>query len=266
MCQIVVDDPQASRRHAQLIVRAGSASVNDLGSVNGVFVDGVRIGTQPEPLLPGCRIVIGNELLQVDAGFPPRSRAAADTLSGEERTPPLREDHDEPTVRTLSSMLPPPPDDTGRTTPGVVPTQRVDAVEIFASIAMEAIRGGRAADAEQLLGVHLRALLAAAKGGRNPRPETVVRAVDLALELALTGRAGWSDFIVELLDTLRLPPGSREVMERLERAVRVGGSIDVGKLIRWARTLRHRIATLEVQDLDSLDRIERIIANSVRSR
>jgi hypothetical protein len=130
---------------------------------------------------------------------------------------------------------------------------------------MEAIRGGRAADAEQLLGIHLRTILVAAKGGVVPKPATLARAADLALELALTGRPVWVDFTVDLLSTLRSPPKSKETMDRLERAARLSGKIDVESIARWARMLRHRVATLEAQDLDRLDRLEALVVTLMRS-
>jgi len=260
-CHIVVDDARVSRRHAELVIRPGSATLRDLESANGVYVDGVKLGEEAEPLLPGSRVVIGNEAMEVGTGLPPSPREPADTLTGDETIPPpARGDDEEPTVRTLASFRPPPPAAEG---PGSIPTRRADAIELFAPIAMEAIRGGRAADAEQLLSVHLRTLLATAKSGTVPKPETVTRAVDLGLALALTGRAGWVGFVVELLDTLRAPPGARDVMDRIERASELTGHVDVGALTHWARTLRLRIATLDVRDLKQLDRIEALVASQM---
>ena len=40
---LVLDHPRVSRRHAQVVVRAGRVSLRDLGSSNGTFVNGVRI-------------------------------------------------------------------------------------------------------------------------------------------------------------------------------------------------------------------------------
>jgi hypothetical protein len=42
-CQLVVDDPQVSMRHAQLDVAEGGAWLADLRSTNGTFVDGRRL-------------------------------------------------------------------------------------------------------------------------------------------------------------------------------------------------------------------------------
>lgn len=43
-CDVVLEDGQVSHHHAHLAVEAGGAWVSDLGSTNGTFVDGTRIG------------------------------------------------------------------------------------------------------------------------------------------------------------------------------------------------------------------------------
>lgn len=42
-CEIAVDDPKVSRRHARITVAGSILSVEDLDSINGTFVDGERI-------------------------------------------------------------------------------------------------------------------------------------------------------------------------------------------------------------------------------
>ena len=59
-CDVVLSDPNVSRRHAE--IRAGSAAgtwtVRDLGSTNGVKVNGRRIDG-PSQLEPGDRLALG---------------------------------------------------------------------------------------------------------------------------------------------------------------------------------------------------------------
>src|ERR1700722_4640572 len=59
-CQLSLDDPLVSRRHALLTVHGGGVVVEDLGSRNGVEVNGKRIG-EPGPLSDGDRIKIGSQ-------------------------------------------------------------------------------------------------------------------------------------------------------------------------------------------------------------
>ena len=42
-CDLVLDDPECSRQHAELTVRANGVYVKDMGSTNGTFIDGIRI-------------------------------------------------------------------------------------------------------------------------------------------------------------------------------------------------------------------------------
>lgn len=43
-CGVVIDDATVSRQHARITIRDGAASIEDLASKNGTFVDGVRLG------------------------------------------------------------------------------------------------------------------------------------------------------------------------------------------------------------------------------
>src|SRR5450755_3716201 len=56
-CDIVVHTDQTSSRHAILVQSAGSYSIEDLESVNGVFVNGVQIRARTQ-LRPGDRVEI----------------------------------------------------------------------------------------------------------------------------------------------------------------------------------------------------------------
>jgi S-DNA-T family DNA segregation ATPase FtsK/SpoIIIE len=64
-CDVVLADADVSRRQARIEVRGTSITVHDLGSTNGTFVDGHRVGPGGVPLRPGCLISIGDSLLTV---------------------------------------------------------------------------------------------------------------------------------------------------------------------------------------------------------
>jgi hypothetical protein len=61
---VVLSDPEVSRRHAQLHFRDGKWILEDLRSRNGTTVNGVRVGRCE--LRPGDRLVIGGHELEVD--------------------------------------------------------------------------------------------------------------------------------------------------------------------------------------------------------
>ena len=54
---IVLQDPNVSRRHAELRREDGGWQVVDLGSTNGIKVNGRRVDHQP--LRPGDQVTIG---------------------------------------------------------------------------------------------------------------------------------------------------------------------------------------------------------------
>jgi pSer/pThr/pTyr-binding forkhead associated (FHA) protein len=61
-CDVVVDSPLVSARHCQLTQIPEGFVLDDLGSTNGTFVDGVRI-TSPTRVTPGESITLGRTLL-----------------------------------------------------------------------------------------------------------------------------------------------------------------------------------------------------------
>jgi uncharacterized membrane protein YdfJ with MMPL/SSD domain/pSer/pThr/pTyr-binding forkhead associated (FHA) protein len=59
------DDPELSRRHAQVFERDGRLFVEDLGSTNGTFVNGNRIQGRIE-LGPGDKLVVGSTAMELE--------------------------------------------------------------------------------------------------------------------------------------------------------------------------------------------------------
>jgi hypothetical protein len=59
---IVLQDPEASRRHARISWQGEQFAIEDMGSTNGTFVNGVQI-TAPKVLHPGDSIGIGQTAL-----------------------------------------------------------------------------------------------------------------------------------------------------------------------------------------------------------
>ncbi len=66
-CEIVLDDVGISRQHAQLRPRGGSWTIEDLGSTNGVIVNGEEIHGA-RGLQPGDRIELGSTEVVFEAG------------------------------------------------------------------------------------------------------------------------------------------------------------------------------------------------------
>jgi DNA-binding winged helix-turn-helix (wHTH) protein len=57
-CSVVIDANTVSRRHAQISISGGAASIQDLGSTNGTHVNGAPISS-PTPIVDGDEIAFG---------------------------------------------------------------------------------------------------------------------------------------------------------------------------------------------------------------
>lgn len=82
-CDLVIADPSVSRRHAHLLQRGEQIVVEDLGSSNGTFINGLRLSA-PAVLQPGDTLGLG-QVVRLKFDLPPRPIAPheAETLIGQ---------------------------------------------------------------------------------------------------------------------------------------------------------------------------------------
>ena len=85
-CDVVVDDPALSRRHLQLAPDGDAVVVSDLGSANGTWVDGQRLGS-PRTVRAGEQVVAGDTTLVVLARVAPGGGPSGDGVIGHDRSP-----------------------------------------------------------------------------------------------------------------------------------------------------------------------------------
>ena len=95
--EIVLDDPVVSRRHAAIRLTGDGASVEDLGSTHGTFVNDEKVMGR-RPLLTGDRVRFGDVVWVALSGLP---AAPADATIA----PDMRGDVPMPT-RVPSAILP----------------------------------------------------------------------------------------------------------------------------------------------------------------
>lgn len=72
---VTIDDPELSRRHAAVRPIEGGFEVEDLGSLNGTFVNGSRI-EGPTKLSGGDTIKLGQNVLELEAARAPATVAS----------------------------------------------------------------------------------------------------------------------------------------------------------------------------------------------
>jgi hypothetical protein len=228
-CQLSLDDPLVSRRHALLTVHGGGVVVEDLGSRNGVEVNGKRID-RPWPMSDGDRIKIGSQEMTLSGVVervpaPPRIPAARETRTASaqqtqnvtalvtEDMPDLGEDDgSQPTsVFGVVAYAPENPD------------RRVNSLSLVGALAEKALAMGRPEEAERLLQRALLETLAKAEQGGEVDADLAAKAAGYAARLAgATGRGAWVDYIFELYTARRatLPAGLVDELYAVVRKVK----------------------------------------------
>jgi pSer/pThr/pTyr-binding forkhead associated (FHA) protein len=202
-CAVVVGDPLASRRHAAITVGAESVIVRDLGSRNGVLVNGEEIG-QHHALSVGDLVTIGSQALLVlsilRAGEVERPPSGPPASGGPAHKPaPLgriavqkRAVTDAAALSTLSLSLP-----AARPAP---------AFRLIVEAARRALAADHPEKAERILADPLGEVLATLHGGHEVECEVFDLAVEQALCLCeATGRPAWADYVRDLYDHMRIP-------------------------------------------------------------
>ena len=66
VCQLVIDDTSVSREHASFSLSAERLMIKDLGSKNGTWIDGEKVGNQPVTIRLGQTVTLGKVKLRVD--------------------------------------------------------------------------------------------------------------------------------------------------------------------------------------------------------
>lgn len=221
-CHVLLDDAKVSRRHAKLTVHGDQVRVEDLGSMNGIYVNGVRVQTQ-QLLFDGDWLTAGNEEIEICIGEL-RRKTPARTMDEMTPVPPS-------SPAEADKRISEPPEDAET-------TQRSRALEILASIADRALGGGRVQDAEDLLKTTLLDVAQESNVGHSVEPETLDFAVQYALHLArATTRSRWLDYALDLLKAQRAPCTS-ERAQALKLTIAALPSVDVDRIHGYIQALR----------------------------
>jgi predicted component of type VI protein secretion system len=230
-CEIALDDPDVSRRHARLTAGEGGVRLEDLGSVNGVYVRGMRLSA-PRTLRDGDTFSVGrHEFTVVWRATPSDARS----LTGRRRnvqTAPVDQDVE---------------DDSYSTT-------RTDALELMAAVAEKAFAMGNAAQAEEFLSGQLHELLRENRVRSGP----VDTAFRYGAKLArATKKAEWVEYVFKLGRAARSPPPRETVVDLLALAKDGMPPFDLS-LLREYRAALQVAGTRDQAALDALRELERV--------
>ncbi|MDI3283740.1 FHA domain-containing protein [Polyangium sp. 15x6] len=277
-CQLALDDPLVSRRHALLTVRGDSVTIEDLGSRNGVSLNGTKI-EGPQKLSHGDHITIGGQEMVLEnipeeglSSVPesiafghPRSVARSarmPTVAGHEGFDTREDfwtDYTAPGVASQHNTAPTPSVNSANLATlaaNAQPDRHVNALSLIGSVADKALAMGRAEEAERILLRSLNDVLQKARDGQPPPVDLASTAAIYAAKLAsATGRGIWIDYIFDLYTRIdQLVPGT--VVDELYSAVRKVKTLDMGKMRAYTESLRSRSSSFSPSERFVQQRLE----------
>jgi len=244
-CQIVLDDGLVSRRHAQIKVDRQRAVLEDFGSVNGVFVNGVRILREQE-LHDGDVIKMGKQEMTLHsvaiAVMDASVRLAAETLHG-------------------GATLNRPGSSGGTRERAPSSPANSESFELLGNVAEKVLALGRGEEAERMLSGSLQALLSTSRSGGKIQNDVADKAAWYAVRLvSATHKALWADYVFELFMNLRRPlPGP--AVDELYSALRAVSGVDLTLLRNYVallQALQHSFGPNErflAQRIEGLERL-----------
>jgi predicted component of type VI protein secretion system len=291
-CQLSLDDPLVSRRHAVLRVRRDGVSVQDFGSRNGVLVNGTKIAGERE-LAVGDKIGIGSQEMVLHAatdahplatsGGEEVYRRATQTL-GAAYVVDLRSAVAElaaaggkpavtpappapPGAKDAAPASPKPPSHTpdpeGGSAPRPVPvpaqseaSRSVQSFALLGGVADKALAMGKAEEAERILQALLHDVLARAREGGAIDVGVTEPAARYAARLAgATAKASWVDYAFELYRRQRrvLPA---PVIDELYTVVRKVRNLELAGIRAYLDALREVSPSFGPADRFLVQRIE----------
>jgi len=246
-CQLSLDDPLVSRRHALLTVTAACVFIEDLQSRNGVLVNGRRIQSKVA-LEASDRLLIGAQELTLLVGRDGTSLASSSgNLANAKLTLPKMS-----TSEFRTNPPPAPIEVDGE--PSMV--RRADAFNLLGSVAEKALAMGRADEAERILASALNDAMDAARNGKKVGPSVVDVAARFAAKLATaTGKGQWADFVIEIYATQERPCPAI-VIDELYNAYRKVNAVDLARLRGYLDSLRNRLPTFGPAERFLFQRLE----------
>jgi hypothetical protein len=265
-CQLSLDDPLVSRRHALLTVSREAVTIEDLKSRNGVLVNGKRIDGVAG-LRAGDKILIGSqEMMLVEArgsapghashvtsgtGLPKMTLSKLEAAMQATSMPAA----DEQSSVSFSGVSIP-ASSVSEFDPEPSMLRRVDGFRVLGGVAEKALAMGRADEAERLLASALADVIEACRSGRKIPTSLAEHAGRFSARLATaTGKGAWADYVIELYSAQQRPAPAA-VIDELYNAFRKVSSVDVVKLREYIEMLRGKLSKFGPADRFLFQRIE----------
>jgi pSer/pThr/pTyr-binding forkhead associated (FHA) protein len=226
-CQLSLDDPLVSRRHAIFEHRDGGVTIEDLNSRNGVIVNGRRIQAKVN-LSVGDRIIIGLQELTLLAALEGTNMTGG---VGKMTLPKMRVSTPSSEFRNAQTDSDPEPS----------MVRRAAQFKLLSGVAEKALAMGKAGEAERLLASALADVIEASRAGRPLPPTLVDHAAKFSAKLATaTGKGGWADYVIELYAAQKRPCPAH-VIDELYNAMRKVTAVDLNRLRGYVAMLRQSL-------------------------
>jgi hypothetical protein len=241
-CNLALDDARVSRRHARFLIDVSSVQVEDLGSRNGVHVDGRRI-TDRVALKHLSRVTIGDQHLTLVDLEQERARTIeAVAVHCVKCSAPNARGADR--CARCGEVLPGARGAAAQTVEFTAPLidgrdggASTSAFKVVSSLAEKAFAMGKRDDAERLLKPQLDSILESARSTGKIDDELFAAASSFARRLVGPGHAAqWIDWLFALhTSTARLM--SIELIEALHEDVRKAGYSNTKPVHTYVETL-----------------------------
>jgi hypothetical protein len=265
-CHLTLEDPLVSRRHARIVVDETGARIEDMGSRNGVRVNGAVIH-EPVALRNGDRVRIGTQdfvFCCVDPGGRAHSRTTGQLrLCANCRLPYPRELLACPNCEATEQT-----DDDTLTGSGRSPAHAWN-LQLLVESLERALRLSRHEDAERIVqrAVSQVEEVLSAGGSIDPGALAALSGQAAAMTLA-SGDPAWAHWVIDVYGrTRRVPPA--DVIERLgevatEHPARVGSALEE-MLRRLESSPPDSAPSLSPEESESMARLRDLHAHLSRS-
>lgn len=247
-CQLALDDPLVSRKHAAFRVKKDGVTVEDLGSRNGVLVNGARI-EGPTNVGDTDRVSIGGQELRVY--FVDETTETQMREQYRRHTQTLGMGATELEAQLAAAAAPPSPANemTGN-------ARGIQSFQLLGGVADKALAMGRAEEAERILQALLQEISARAKEGKAVEPSVAEQAARYAARIGgATNKAAWIDYVFDLYAAQKRPAPA-PIVDELYTVVRKVKSLEPKSLRAYLAVLREAQGSFGPAERFVLQRIE----------
>ena len=264
-CQLSLDDPLVSRRHGLLRVTKEGVTVQDLGSRNGVLVNGAKIAGERE-LQPGDKVGIGSQemVLHVAADVPASAvgneevyRRATQTL-GAAYVLDVRNQVEGSQAGGAQIIRPSSPSNPSAATdpPTAEGSRSLQSFVLLGGVADKALAMGKAEDAERILQALLNDVGSRVREGQTLESSVAEAACKYAARIGgATTKGVWFDYVFEVYGKLgRVLPAP--VIDELYAVVRKVKNADLAKVRAYLDVLRAQATSFGPAERFLVQRIE----------